>query len=101
MSSWNEFCADVENLANKAVKKTGELAHSASLHIKLESLKSKLSSSFERLGRLTYKQLKSSESQAEAISETISSIDSLRAEIKEIENQIEEAKKSKEQEEII
>ena len=98
MATWNEFCSDVSRIANKAAKKTGELAHSASLRIKLENLKSKLSSSYEKLGRLTYKQLKTSVSQAEDISEVIATIDSLRAEISLVEKEIEDEKAKKAQE---
>ena len=85
MATWNEFCSDVSRISKKAAKKTGELAHSASLHIKLENYKSKLSSSYEKLGRLTYKQLKTSVSQAEEISEVIATIDSIRADVSAIE----------------
>jgi hypothetical protein len=95
MATWNEFCSGVGRIANKTAKKTGEIAHSASLHIKLENYKSKLSSAYEKLGRLTYKQIKSSESQAEQISETIATIDSLREEVSSLENKIAEDKAKK------
>ncbi len=92
MSSWNEFCSDARRFANKAVKKTEELAHSASLRLKLEGIKNKLSAQYEKLGRLTYKQLKSGESQAEKISEVISDIDELYENKKEIQKQLDETK---------
>ena len=95
MATWNEFCSDVSRISKKAAKKTGELAHSASLHIKLENYKSKLSSSYEKLGRLTYKQLKTSVSQAEEISEVIATIDSIRADVSAIEKEIAEEKEKK------
>ena len=57
MSSFNDFCADAKRFAGKAAKKTGELAHCASLHLKLEGVKNKLCAKYEKLGRLTYKQL--------------------------------------------
>lgn len=95
MATWNEFCSGVSRIANKTAKKTGEIAHSASLHIKLENHKSKLSSSYEKLGRLTYKQLKTAVSQAELISEVIATIDSIRADISAIETEIEEEKAKK------
>ena len=100
MATWNEFCSSVSRVANKTAKKTGELAHSASLHIKLENNKAKLSSSYEKLGRLTYKQLKSSVSQAEQISEVIATIDTINADISAIEKTIadEKAKKAAEKE---
>ena len=79
---------------NKAAKKTEDLAHTASLRIKVEGTKNKLSANFEKLGRLTYKQLKSGESQAEKISEVLSEIDELIAKEKEIKKQLEKAKES-------
>ena len=100
MATWNEFCSGVSRIANKTAKKTGELAHSASLHIKLENNKAKLSSAYEKLGRLTYKQLKTSVSQAELISEVIATIDTVNADISAIERSIadEKAKKAAEKE---
>ena len=94
MSSWNEFCSDARRFANKAAKKTEDLAHTASLRIKVEGIKNKLSANFEKLGRLTYKQLKSGESQAEKISEVLSEIDELIEKEKEIKKQLEKAKES-------
>ncbi len=93
MSSFNDFCADAKRFANKAAKKTGELAHSASLHLKLEGVKNKLSANYEKLGRLTYKQLKSGESVAEKISEVIATIDSLKIDETDLKNQIDALKK--------
>jgi hypothetical protein len=98
MATWNEFCSDVSRISKKAAKKTGALAHSASLHIKLENHKAKLSSSYEKLGRLPYKQLKTSVSQAKQISEVIATIDSIRADVSALENEIAEEKAKKEKE---
>lgn len=99
MSSWNEFCDDARRFAGKAAKRTGELAHSTSLRIKLEATKAKLSGRFESLGRLTYKQLITEEPQTEKISEVIAEIDKLREEEKELKMQIDDAKKKEETEE--
>ena len=98
MSSFNEFCSDAKRFANKAVKKTGELAQSASLHLKLEGVRNKLSASYEKLGRLTYKQLKTEETQAEKISDVISSIDALREKESDLKNQIDSLKEEKTEE---
>ena len=98
MSSFNEFCSDAKRFANKAAKKTGELAHSASLRLKLEGVKNKLASNYEKLGRLTYKQLKSEETQAEKISEVITAIDTLREREAELRTQIEALKEEKTEE---
>ena len=97
MASWNEIRDDVTRVANKAIKKTGELADSASLHIKLKVSEAKLSKAYEKLGKLTYKQLKSGDSQAEKISEAMATIDSLRADAKTIKIKLEEAKAAREE----
>ena len=97
MSGWNDFCDDVSRFANKAAKKTGELAHTASLRIKLEGVKNKLSSAFERLGRLTFKQIETEESQAEKIAKVMDEIKALREEEKRIIDQIEQDKAKKEE----
>ncbi len=99
MSSFNDFCADAKRLAGKAAKKTCELANSASLHLKLEGVKNKLSANYEKLGRLTYKQLKSGESEAKKISEVIEVIDSLRADETDLKGQIDALKKENKDEE--
>ena len=96
MATWNEFCSGVNNFTKKAVKKTGNVAKTASLRIKFEGIQNKKAAEFEKLGRLTYKQIKTSVSQAEAISEVINAIDALRKEEKEIKEQIEELKKNEE-----
>lgn len=98
MSSFNEFCDGARRFAGKAAKKTGELAQTASLRIKFEAVKNKLSSKFEKLGRLTYKQLQSGETQAEKISEIIADIDALRKEESDIKDQIDSIKKEKNEE---
>ncbi len=95
MSSWNELRSDVKDVASKAIKKTGELADTASVHLKIKMAGVRLSAAYEKLGKLTYKQLKTEESQAEAISETIAIIDSLRADVKTLKIKLEEMKEAK------
>ena len=41
MSSFDDFCTDISRFADRAAKKTGELAQSASLRLKLERVKIK------------------------------------------------------------
>ncbi len=96
MANWNDIKTGVERAANKTIKKAGELADTASLHFKLKTLKVKQSEKFEKLGKLTYKQLKTDNSYAEAISDVIAEIDSLREEIKELKEKIEAAKAERE-----
>ena len=98
MSTWNEFIEGAKNTANKAIKKTGEIADTASMHVKIKMAGARLSAAYEKLGRLTYKQLKTEESQAEAISETIATIDSIRADVKTLKIKLEEVKAAREAE---
>ena len=92
MANWNDIKLRMSHAADKTIKKAGELADSASLKFKLKTLNVKLGDKYEKLGRLTYKQLKTERSQAEAISAVITDIDSLREEIKQLKERIEEDK---------
>ncbi len=98
MANWEDIKVSVGRAANKTVKKAGELADTASLHFKYKTCKAKLNEKFEKLGRLTYKQLKTEISHAEEIASVISEIDTLREEIKELKQKIEDAKKEREAE---
>lgn len=88
MSEWNSLCKKVKSAAGKAVKKTEELADTAAKYVRLHRIDSKLSDRYENLGKLTYKQLKTGESQAERISAYIESIDKLRADRKALQAEI-------------
>lgn len=96
MADWNEIRSNVERAASTTIKKTGELADAASLRVKLKISSSKLAKKYEELGRLTYKQLKTTKSQAEAIAPVVAEIDELRAEMKSIHDKIEADKAAKE-----
>ena len=95
MSNWNDLRKQAGKAANKAIKKTGELAESAKKYMKLKVCDAKLDAHYEALGRLTYKQIKNGESMAEKIAEAIEKIDKLRAERKAINDEIEADKKKK------
>ena len=95
MSTWNEFKESAKTTANKAIKKTSELADTASIHVKIKLSNARLSAAYEKLGKLTYKQLKTEESQTEAISEVIVTIDSIRADVKTLKIKLEEMKEAK------
>lgn len=92
MSKWNDIKGGVGKAADKTAKKANELASIAALRIKLRAMNAKLSELYEALGRLTYKQLKSERSQAEAIARTIESIDKQREAIKALKARIEDEK---------
>ena len=97
MADWEKISKNVGRAAGKAVRKTEEIADVTLKHIKLASCDAKISKLFEKLGRLTYKQLKTGESQAEKISELILTIDRARAEYAELRREIEEDKKRREE----
>lgn len=92
MAKWKDIKNGVGRAADKTVKKASDLADAAALRIKLKALNVKLSEKYETLGRLTYKQLKSERSQAEAISKVIEDIDELRDKIKALKERIETEK---------
>ena len=97
MANWEDIRVSISRAANRSIQKAEELADTASLHIKLKTVTARLSEKYENLGRLTYRQLKTPKSQAEAIAKTVEEIDALRAEALDIKNQIEEAKKAREE----
>ncbi len=79
MADWEKIRKNLGDAAQKAKKKTGELVDDASMQLKLKALESRRDGLYEQLGRLTYRQLKTGESQAEKISETIDALDDVRA----------------------
>ncbi len=95
MANWEGIKTGVARAANTTIKKTGELAENASMHMKLARLMSKRDELFEKLGKLTYTQLKTDESRAEEIAAVISQIDSLGVQIVKQKAKIEKAKAEK------
>jgi len=98
MANWKKIRTQAEKTANKAIKKTGEIADSASKYVKLKIYDAKLSARYEELGRLTYKQIKTENSMAERISEVIDKIDILRAQRKALKEEIEADKRRRAEE---
>ncbi|MBQ8817425.1 MAG: hypothetical protein IJZ83_02525 [Clostridia bacterium] len=95
MANWNEIGAKVSHAATQTVRKTEEIAETATMQLKLSMLTSKRDKQFEKLGKLTYKQLKTGESHAEEIAAVISQIDTLGAQIAKQKGKIERAKAEK------
>lgn len=82
MANWNDICATAKTVANKAMQKTGEMADLAAMKIRLKALESKRDEQYKRLGKLTYRQLKTGESQADRIAPTVERLDVLREKIR-------------------
>ena len=97
MADWKKIKNNIEKTATKAVRRTEEIADITVKRVKLASTEAKLEKLYEKLGRLTYKQLKSGESQAEKISEVILSIDRAREDYFARKQDIENTKKDKEE----
>ncbi len=95
MPKWEEIRASVSKAATQTVSATQDIAGNTSMHIKLARLMSKRDELFEKLGKLTYKQLKTDESYAEEIAAVISQIDTLSTQIAKQKAKIEEIKAQK------
>ncbi len=95
MPKWEEIRTSVGRAATQTVKTTEEIAGNASMHVKLARLMSKRDEQFEKLGRLTYKQLKTDESYAEEIAAIIAQIDTYSKQIAKQKASIEAAKAQK------
>ena len=97
MASWKEICSNVERVAKNTINKTEELAESASMKVKLTTLNSKRDALYEKLGKLTYRQLKSGDDRAEEIAKIVTDIDKVLDDIAKQKAKIEEAKAEKAQ----
>ncbi len=96
MGNWEKIRTGISNVAGKTIRKTEEVAESATMHMRLSSLRKTRDKQFERLGRLTYKQLKTGASQAEAISKVVYDLDKTNSAITKQKALIEEHKAAKE-----
>ena len=95
MPNWDDIRSSVGKAASNTVRATEEIAGNATMHVKLARLMSKRDDLFEKLGKLTYKQLKMDESYAEEIAAIISQIDKLSTQIAAQKAKIEAAKAEK------
>ena len=91
MANWEEIRQTVESTAYKAIRKTEEIADTASVHIKLKAISAKLNLKYTDLGKLSYKQIKTGKESA-GISEVVAEIDSLRNQAKTLRDKLEKAK---------
>ena len=92
MANLNDIGSKISTAATKTIQKTEELAGTATMQVKLSMLVSKRDKTFEKLGKLTYAQLKTGDSHAEEIAAVISQIDTLGAQISKQKAKIEREK---------
>lgn len=95
MASWNEIRETVGRAADTALQKTGELADMTAMRVKLKLLEGKRDEQYKALGRLTYRQLKTGESQAEKIASVIEALDEIRIRIQVLKDDIERTKQER------
>jgi hypothetical protein len=98
MANWNGMRTEVGRAANKAIKKTGEVADVAAVYVKIKMAEAKMDGYYTTLGKLTYKQLKTGESQAEKIKPIVDGIDTCRAKISALKAKLEEEKQRRKDE---
>ena len=102
MATFNEFCAKVKTRLQKGFKKVSveveKAADTASLHIKLNTSKSKTTDLYEELGKLTYTQIRGEAAEgAEArVAVLVAEIEGKLAEQKEIRDELDRRKAEKE-----
>ena len=96
MANWNEIKKSASNVAKTTIRKTGELAESATMYVKLSALRAKRDELYQKLGKLTYKQLKLGTSQAEAIARVVKELDNVTYDIAKQKEKIEKVKAERE-----
>ena len=95
MASWETIKSQIGKVTNKVVAKTGEVADTASKHVKLKTIEGNLSEKYELLGRLAYKHIKGVEVSEEKVNALTSEIAALISEKKHIKAEIEADKAKK------
>lgn len=88
MATWDDIKTKIGKVTNKVVAKTGEVADTASKHVKLKTIEGHLSESYEHLGRLAYKHVKGGAVSEERANAIIADIETLIAEKKAIKAEI-------------
>lgn len=95
MANWGTVKDGAVRATNKAIRKTGEVADVAAIYVKIKMAEAKLDGYYTTLGKLTYKQLKTGESQAENIKPIVDGIDASREKIRLLREKLEEEKQRK------
>ena len=92
MANWSTVKDGAARATNKAIRKTGEVADVAAIYVKIKMTEAKLDGYYTTLGKLTYKQLRTGESQAEKIKPIIDGIDMSREKIRLLREKLDEEK---------
>ena len=93
MSFFEEFKRNATDVANKAVKKTGELTHIAKLGINVKTNEAKLSSVFEEIGYMFYEAQSTGADHTSDIASLIMKADKIKADIENTKKEIAKLKK--------
>ncbi len=101
MKEWNSVLTGVEKAADTAIRKTGLLADTASIYVRMKATQAKLDGYYTALGKYTYRQLKTGEQLADKIAGVLKNIDTERAKMTALQNQLvaeKEKRKSRKEE---
>lgn len=93
MSFFEEFKRNATDVANKAVKKTGELTNIARLGINVKTNEAKLSSVFEEIGYMFYEAQSTGADHTSDIASLIMKADKIKADIENTKKEIAKLKK--------
>ena len=93
--SWNDFKSSVSRLAEKASRKTEDLADTAALRLRLNETRGKLDEAYAGLGRLMYTRLRDGGDNTVEIDAVLSRIDTLTQEIGNLEAKLDAKKAAK------
>lgn len=93
---WDEFKNDAGKVASKVAVKTGELADAASARVRQQTLKLRLCEEYEKLGRITYRNVKSG--RCDNTDASIAEIDRIKADMEKIKADIAAKKQARAEE---
>ena len=88
MAKYDTIRTGVGEMVGKAIKSTGEVAGLTMLYVRLKAAEAQLDGYYTALGKLTFKQLESGESQAEKIAPTLEGIRKTQTKIRALRNKI-------------
>lgn len=91
MADWNEIKHDIKKTAKGVGAELAKMGQNAATHLKLNGLKVELAELFEKLGRVSYENLRKKEDEAqdtEKIAALLSKIDEKKAQITALEADI-------------
>ena len=81
MSTFNRFCAKAKRTAVQVGGKVGEMSDNAAQAVRIKRVKIRMDEQYEKLGVLTYREIKGGEDLTDAKQEIVAAIEQLEAEL--------------------